>query len=233
MKQYIPLILGRQSSGEICTVNLASLPNLFISHSNEGQLPGMFSALINGAYTNDATTQFAISLGSRMAAIVEPCLPKENILLAFTHAGDASSTIHSIDEFVVALTQEFKRRKGGLKNAKVAVAVAPLLVLMNDIFEVIMSPHKKTPLSFIELLITGAAVNMYFIMGSAGIYRNILNQVINVNPSLQQKLKKSVQAFGINQPLGAELVMNPDGLLFFREREEKVHRRLYPAEILE
>lgn len=103
-----------------------------------------------------------------------------------------------------------------------------MLVFIDDIFEVIMLTRKRTALSFIELLISAANVYMYFIMGSSGIYRNLLEQLINVTPSLEKKLNKTLQAQTIAQPLGAEMVMNPDGLIFFREKMEKLHRRLYP-----
>lgn len=230
MKENIPLIIGRQSSGEACIVNLADLPNLFVSYSNDQQLPGLFSSLIKTLPISHPAMQFAVSLGSRLAVLLQPLAKEETLLLQFTHAAYDPAKIKTIEEFIGALMLEFKRRKTIAKNSKSIPARYPsLVVFMDDIFEIILSPQKKIPLSFIELLITGATVNMYFIMGSAGIYRNILNQLINVTPALQQKLKKSVQAYTINQPLGAELVMNPDGLLFYREREEKIHRRLYPV----
>ena len=230
MQENIPIQLGRQSSGEGFIVNLVALPNLFITHSNEGQLPELFSALLAGTYANDRGLQFALSLGSRMAATLQPLLPKENILLEFTHKGEEKSLIPTIDAFINALVQEFKRRKVLLRIEKTTAAgIAPVLVFIDDIFEVIMSLQKKTALLFIELLIMGAAVQLHFILGSSGIYRNLLNQITNMNLSLQRKLKKPVQALSYNQPLGAELVMNPDGLLFYRERDEKIHQRLYPG----
>jgi hypothetical protein len=229
MKENIPLIIGRESSGEECIVNLADLPNLFISYSNEVQLPEMFRTFITNISLTASSMQFAFSLSNRMAKQIRP-LASNKILLEFTHADYDPAIFNSIDEFIGALMLEFKHRKVLSKNSKKSITrQTGLLVFIEDIFEIIMSPHKKTSLSFIELLITGPTVNIYFIMGSAGIYRNLLNQLINVTPSLQEKLKKSVQAYSINQPLGAELVMNPDGLLFFREREEKIHRRLYPG----
>ena len=230
MKENTALTIGRQSSGEEVIVNLADLPNLFISYSNEVQLPEIFSSLIKTICLSHSTTQFALSFGSKLARLLHPLLPKEMLLLHFTHGIYDAAKINSMEEFIGALMLEFKRRKILVKNSKRTTASYPgLVVFIDDIFEVIMSPQKKTSLSFIELLITGSIVKIYFIMGSAGIYRNILNQLINVTPALQHKLKKSIQAYSVNQPLGAELVMNPDGLLFFRERDEKIHRRLYPV----
>ena len=74
---------------------------------------------------------------------------------------------------------------------------------------------------------------MYFILGSAGIYRGLLDEVIKVNPSLKKKIDEVMLSSKISQLLGAELVINPDGLLFFREKDEKIHKRLYPGPVLE
>ena len=232
MKENIPLIIGRQSSGEECTVNLVDLPNLFISHSQEGQLPEMFASLLKNINQLNSPVLFACSLSSTLTARLNPLVPQESLLLAFKHGHYEPGEINVMEEFIMALTHEFKRRKSlSKKSATSTPSHTTLVVFIDDIFEVIMCSHKKTVLSFMELLITGAQVKFYFIMGSSGIYRNLLNQLINVSPSLQQKLKKWVQSQHL-QPLGAELVMNPDGLLFFRERAEKIHRRLYPSDSL-
>ena len=230
MKENISLTIGRQSSGEECIVNLTDLPNLFISYSNEVQLPEIFSLLIKTISTSYPAMQFALSFGSRLTTLLQPLVEKETLLLQFTHVDYDPAKINTMEEFIGAIMLEFKRRKILVKNSKRSTSsYLSLVVFIDDIFEVIMSPQKKSSLSFIELLITGSIVNIYFILGSAGIYRNILNQLINVTPALQLKLKKYVQAYNINQPMGAELVMNPDGLLFYRERNEKIYRRLYPV----
>lgn len=229
MKDHIPLVIGRQSSGEDHIVNLAELPHLFISYSLDVQLPDIFSSFITYILQDKKPVQFSVSLSSRMATLVEPLVPEDDLLIKFTHKDYEAGKINTIDEYIKVLMLEMKTRKQlSGKIASVAGRHLPLLVFMDDIFEVIMSSQKKTILSFIEMLITGAQQQIYFIMGSSGIYRNLLNQIIIVNPSLQKKLTKNIQPYSVNQPLGAELVMNPDGLLFFREREEKIHTRLYP-----
>lgn len=231
MKDHIPLVIGRQSSGEDHIVNLADLPHLFISYSQDVQLPDIFSSFITTILQANQPVQFSLSLSSRLATQVEPLVPQENLLIKFTHKDFEAGKINTIDEYIKVLMLELKTRK--LLSNKLTASSArhlPLLVFIDDIFEIIMSSQKKTSLSFIEMLITGAQQHIYFIMGSSGIYRNLLNQIIIVNPSLQKKLTKNIQPYSVNQPLGAELVMNPDGLLFFREREEKIHTRLYPIE---
>jgi len=172
----------------------------------------------------------SLSLSSRLAGKVKSLLPGEKLLFEFLHTQEEACAIKTIDEFIMALMEEMKKRKVVNKKFKTSpFKHRSMLVFIDDIMEIMMSSNKKTLLAFVEMLIMGAAFHMHFIMGASGIYRNLLHQIIHVNPPLQQKLKKAIQTHNSNQPLGAELVMNPDGLLFFREREEKVYRRLYPV----
>ena len=228
MEEKIPLVIGRQSTGEETIIDLRELPNLFISYSNDDQLPLLYTSFIQQILLLDIPVAFSFSLSSRLAEHIQPLVADKSILIQFMHATHEAGKINTIVEFVEALSLEGKRRKALSKMHSPTSKPTPLVVFIDDIFEVLMLPHKKTPLLFIELLITGAMQHIYFILGSTGIYRNLLNQIIHVNPSLQRKLKKPVQVLSYNQPLGAELVMNPDGLLFYRERDEKIHKRLYP-----
>lgn len=227
----IPLVIGRQSSGEEYIIDLAGLPNLFISYSNEIQLPAILLQIINQVNRYDNTSiKLSYSLNSRLAEMIMPLVNPIRLHIEFPHSDYEEGKINSIDEFIDSLIAEMKIRKALLKKPKrTTITFQTMLVIIDDVFEVIMSSKKKTALSFIELLITAAEYNMFFIMGSSGIYRNLLNQIMEVSSSLQQKLKKSLQKTeSINHPLGAELVINPDGLIFFRKQDEKIHTRLYP-----
>lgn len=192
------------------------------------QLPGIFISFIDQLCLGDSSILLALSLSIRMVEQIKPRVPEELLFMEFLHTEYDEGKINSIDEFINALMQEMKNRKAFYKRPAGKLALPLMLVFIDDIFEVIMSPHKKTALTFIELLMVAGAGDMYFIMGSSGIYRNLLDQLINVTPSLKKKLSKSLQEQNIGQPLGAELVMNSDELIFFRERNEKVYGRLYP-----
>lgn len=230
MKDNIPLAIGKQSSGEEFVVNLAELPNLFITYSNDIQLPGIFISLIQDLLNNEPAVQLALSVSSRLAEQVKPFVPAGSVFIDFLHNDFEDGKVNSIDEFITVLKQEMKYRKAFFKSQADGSEMLPaLLVFIDDIFEVLKSKHKKTTLAFIELLMNADSVKMYFILGSSGIYRSLLEQVINVNPALQKKLNRPFQQTQISQPLGAELVINPDGLFFFREKGQQIHARLYPA----
>jgi len=228
--ENIPLVIGKQSSGEEFIIDLERLPHLFISHSNDKQLQNIFIQLIGNIVQNEIELHLSLSLSRRMTLLIKPLVPIESLFMEFNHNDFEDGKINSIDEFVSSLIIEKKNRATLIKKSKIPMAMFPaMIIFIDNIFEIIMAQQKKTALSFIELLLTGAPVKMYFIMGSSGIYRPLLDQLINVSPVLKKKLKKSFQEQLITQPLGAELVINPDGLLFFRERNEKIYTRLYQA----
>lgn len=228
--ENIPLVIGKQSSGEEFIIDLERLPHLFISHSNDKQLQNIFIQLIGNIVQNEIELHLSLSLSRRMTLLIKPLVPIESLFMEFNHNDFEDGKINSINEFVSSLIIEKKNRATLIKKSKIPMAMFPaMIIFIDNIFEIIMAQQKKTALSFIELLLTGAPVKMYFIMGSSGIYRPLLDQLINVSPVLKKKLKKTFQEQLITQPLGAELVINPDGLLFFRERNEKIYTRLYQA----
>ena len=104
-----------------------------------------------------------------------------------------------------------------------------MVVLMDDIFEVLRSHNRKTINAFIALLRKGSFANMYFVIGSSGIYRKLLQQIINDvtgNSKTNNKNVATKEAHG----LGAELVINFDGLIFYKETGEGLYRKFYPLE---
>ena len=228
--ENIPLVIGRQSSGEEFIVALEVLPHLFISHSNDEQLQNIFIQFIGNLIHSKIDLYLSFSLSRRMTLLIKPLVPIESLFMEFSHNNFEHGKINSIDEFVSSLIIEKKNRASLIKKSSIQIAMfPPMIILIDNIFEIIMGQQKKTALCFIELLMTAASIKMFFILGSAGIYRPLLDQLITVSPSLKKKLKKSFQDQLITQPLGAELVINPDGLLFYRERNEKIYTRLYQA----
>jgi len=72
---------------------------------------------------------------------------------------------------------------------------------------VIRSTNKKTAFTFIELLINGPTEAIYFITGSSGVYKNLLQQLINVSPIVKAKLKKSIS--GLTDLGGKSTCLDP------------------------
>ena len=102
-----------------------------------------------------------------------------------------------------------------------------MVVLIDDIFEVLRSHNRKTINAFITLVRKGAMVKIFFIIGSSGIYRKLLQQIINDVTGNSKTNNKNV-ATKEGHGLGAELVINFDGLIFYKETGEGSYRKFYP-----
>lgn len=223
----LPLTIGRDSSGKDHTIDLCSLPNLVISYNEDEQLSETFVRLIKNARSTPSV-QLAISIGSKLAESLDPVIHNNQVLINFQHSQSTGAEIKSIDQFVDALVIQLKTRKKMQKTSPHTI-IYPLVVFIDNIFEVVMSNRRKTALLFVELLVSGARQSIYFVAGSTGMYKNILDQIIHLNPKLKAKLEKSSPGIKINEPLAAEMIINPDGLIFFKQRGEKVYLRLYPV----
>ena len=225
--KQLPLLIGKYSSGELFMADLWKMPNLFVSYSNDEQLPHTFITFINDLLRMPSTT-VALSLSSRLAAHILPLIPPQQTGIKYLHADFQPGKVNTIDEFIKQLVIELKTRKQFIKKTKGKAVLPPLVVLIDNLFEVIRSPDKKVALSFIRLLMRGETVHIFFIMGSPGIYKALLDTLIHIADGSNRKLKSIIIPKKPPQPLGAELVINPDGLLFYREKNEKIHIRLYP-----
>jgi hypothetical protein len=223
----LPIVVGKNSSGNDYIINLEALPNLFISYYEEEQLETIFNHLILDLINNKSPVQLAVSFSRKLSENLLPLIVDRKIEIQFVHS-ETKEVINSIDEFISALFLELKNRRK-IKNKRIQkLSDTIIVVFIDNIFEVIMSSHKKIGLAFIELLVNGPHRSIYFITGSSGIYKNLLDQLINLSPALKRKLQGSKHNLKIDEPLAAELIINPDGLIFFRERIKKDFVRLFP-----
>ena len=110
-----------------------------------------------------------------------------------------------------------------------------LIVFIEDIFDMVLSSKKKTGLYFIELALLGKQYGIHFIAASSSTYRNLLSQLINIHPSIQKELKTHsiMENIKVINPLGAELVVTTEGILFFKEIGMILQTRLFPANDME
>src|SRR5687767_3449811 len=155
---HLPITIGRDSSGIDYIIDLCSLPNLVISYNEEAQLAESFNRLIENISVYPYA-QLAVSIENKIAG-------------------------KSIHEFMDGLVAEFKRRTR-IQRISPAYIILPCIVFIYNIFEVIVSNRQKTALLFIELLVNGAQKSIYFIAGSSGMYKNLLDQIIHLNPLLK------------------------------------------------
>ena len=105
-----------------------------------------------------------------------------------------------------------------------------LFVLIDDVLDLVITRRRSTGLQFLQLLIEGPACGMHVIAASGRAYRNLMLQLLNLNPAVKEKLKKQMPGidFSVHYPLGAELVMTPEDVCFFRKRNEPDYTRFFP-----
>ena len=174
----------------------------------------------------DFTILLSVAFSSSLSKQLKTFTATSNIYLEFNHSAEETSPIKNIDEFVRNLFAEMKNRTTLLKKKRL-ILLPSIVVLMDDIFEVLRSHNLKTTNAFIQLLRKGSLVKIYFIIGSSGIYRNLLQQIINDVPGNAKTNNKNVAIKGTHG-LGAELVINFDGLIFYKETGEASYRKYYP-----
>ena len=223
----LPIVIGKNSLGENYVIDTKNLPHLFISYQEDLQMTTIFSSILRSLLENQQSLQLGLSFASKLTKELLPFIDESKIAIKFFHSNDTDIEMKTIDQFIKALASELKKRKL-LKKRRSAIGLQPLLVFIDDIFEVIRSANKKTALKFIELLGLGGEHSIHIIAASSGIYKPLLNQLIRLNPALIAKLGKANHLADFDKPLAAELVMNPDGLIFFKERNEQTFTRLFP-----
>ena len=176
----------------------------------------------------DSTILLSVAFSSSLSKQLKTFTVALNIYVEFNHSAEEILDIKNIDEFVQQLFSEMKNRITLLKKKRLNI-LPHMIVIMDDIFEVLRCHNRKTINAFITLLRKGAFVKMFFIIGSSGIYRNLLQQIINDIPGNYKHNNKNVTAKD-SHGLGAELVINFDGLIFYKETEEASYRKYYPLE---
>ena len=176
----------------------------------------------------DSTILLSVAFSSSLSKQLKTFTATSNIYLEFNHSKEETSPIKNIDEFVRNLFAEMKNRTTLLKKKRLVV-LPSMVVLMDDIFEVLRSHNRKTTNAFIQLLRKSSLVGIYFVIGSSGIYRNLLQQIINTIPT-KVDTDKTFHTVKSSAVLGAELVMSFDGLIFFKEKSKEVYTKYYPLE---
>lgn len=220
----VSLAIGINSSGLENKVSLTELPHLFISYSYNAQLLEIFYDLIAQTQIFTLECKFSFCLGSKISKKIKPLINPENTYSYFFHGDEEEGEINSAETFIEHLSQEIKRRKKILKGEKSKELLEILIVFIDDFFEIIISPKKKKAALFIQLLIESASLNVHFIIASSRIYKPLLAQLIRIS----NYPITAVQANTNHLSLGAELVINPDGMLFFKAISDNQYLSLYP-----
>jgi hypothetical protein len=131
---------------------------------------------------------------------------------------------HVLEEIV--MRQKIMKQKGitdfsryTLLNTWNEVKLDYRYLLVDDVWDMIVSKPKKLALNFMMILLYGPKVGVHVLFASSISYRNLLQQLVNVYPILTIELKKK---YGIPEPkkisdLGHELIFTPEDFVYYNK----------------
>ncbi len=231
----LTLIIGKGSNNDLFEVDLMALPHLFVSYSEPGQI-NLFLKDAVETLTRQAGSgnlQFACALSKAMYSGVENYLRKVKLFSLFIRNEALESARGSKYLFMRTLMKELKRRqKIKLSPGKNSVSkLNPLVVIIDDIFDIIITKRKYTGSYFLELLTAGNELGIHFVVASIWAYRNLLSQLIKSKQDTKKAISNPVaeKNFLTIQPLIAELIITPEDLYFFKLSNQTDYTRYFPA----
>ncbi len=200
---------------------IEELPHLFVSWSEPEQLVEFYQDLLD---------QLLVKLKAGFISVAL-CVPEQALLanqsqqwkkltqaILLRESGEGISANRV--QFMTQLWREYQRRKKMQKTKALpgAAYLKPLLILVDDLIDLVVTRNKQTGLYFLELLRNGPAQKIHFIMGSTRTYRGLVRQLI--------QYEKEGEPSILDHYL-PELVISPEGLFFYKRPEELNYTRLF------
>ena len=233
----IPLIIGKNSNGENLFIDLAITPLLMISYCEEEQLANIFSQLQSLTYPFKQNDYYISSL--------RKCKTwKINVQNAFTFYKDEpdKGNVKNRIKMMKLLNDEISKRERIIKLKKLpdfkryfslntwqTEKLAYQFFVIDDIWDLIISKPKSLGLSLMRIILYGPQVGIHTIFTSSLSYRNLLEQLISINPSITKELQKK---YGVPEPqkintLGSELILTADNLIFYKKAGSMGMEKMY------
>ncbi len=219
----ITLTIGHSSANEPYLVELTELPHLFISFVEEEQIYKLFQDFLK-QLTELKSALVGIHKQNKQLFYN---VPTEQLFLSNVNADHEFSITNKT--FIGTLYKEYQKRSRSLLKNK-QVNFTALVVFSEDILSlVIIGSSKKTGLQFMEMLLAGPTVQMHFIVACAASFRNLLNQLAQLNNTIREKLeqKNLVINYITGDSVAAEMVLSGEGLIFFKNRQHNSYTKLY------
>jgi hypothetical protein len=222
-KATISVPVGKTSDNLLHQPDIVSLPHLFFSYSHEQQLLRYFSEIIE-CLPEKRDVTLAAALSKNLYSELQPLLSAHLIKPLYIRNETTQENPITRYVFLQQLNRELKRRQ------RRRLTEPLLLVLVEDVLDLVITRRRSTGLQFLQLLIEGPESSMHVIAASGRAYRNLLLQLLNFNPVVKEQLQKQMPGidFSVHYPLGAELVMTPEDVYFFRKRNEPDYTRFFP-----
>jgi hypothetical protein len=199
--------LGYNSDGKKIDKSILTVSHLFVSYTTQPQIRDFLKRLsINNE--NDHTQWLEICRESNRLSF-----PQGTSMESYVYDNPSCGSILSKEKLFTSPLRLLKKRQNQKKLSQ-----ETLIILIDDIWQVMPGLNKMNSNWLKTILMDGAEQQIYFVIGSNFPYRNLLLQL------MQPGSKKNSP---VNE-LGAEIIINPDQLLFFREMNELAFEIFYP-----
>lgn len=105
--------------------------------------------------------------------------------------------------------------------------------VVDDIWDLIISKPKSLGLSLMRVILYGPQVGIHTIFTSSLSYRNLLEQLIHINPTISMELQRK---YGVPEPskintLGSELIFSAENLIFYKQAGSSEMKKMYLSDI--
>ena len=200
--------IGYNSEGKLIAKELLEHTHLFVSYISYEQVKDIFSRFIE---ENNRTITRYLLIGKEQIIGI---LPASKVLNKYVMDNPEGGNIKTIRRLFTATHQILIKRKAQKKAVN-----EPILVFIDDIWQLVPRLNKLNSSKLKDLLMEGSTFGIYFMIGSTLPYRNLLVQLMQ-----QARPNRSV----VNET-GAEMIINPDGLIFFRENGQLDFTTYFPG----
>ena len=197
--------IGYDSNGIEVRRSLLPDAHLFVSYISAVQIRSFFQKLLQ---ENSAVITHCLLIGKE----VNITDLEVSSFDSYVYDEPTKGTIQKRSKLFTRIHQLFKKREKQNKAVKV-----PVLLFIDDIWQLVPRLNKRNSTLLKELLQNGAAQYIYLVVGSTLPYRNLLVQL----------MKPDIKTGPLND-LGAEITINPDNLLFYREKNQLNFSNYYP-----
>lgn len=233
----IPLIIGRNSNGEHQMIDLIEIPLLMISYCEEYQLKNIFTQLCTLSYPYKQNDYFVIS--QKRSKNWETHMGN---VYVYYKDNPENSNVQNKMKLLKKVTDEISRRELLIKKQELhdfkkyhslntwkKEKITYQFFVVDDIWDIIISKSKSIGLSLMRIILYGPYVGIHTIFTSILSYRNLLEQLININPVIAKELQKK---YGIPEPkkintLGSELIITAENLVFYKNLRSTDFEKMY------
>lgn len=203
--------VGYNSSGKLVVTEVLLKAHLFVSYIDYRQITRFFTQF---SKENENGLTKCLLIGREEISIILPDSPSIN---KYIIDNPERGNIKTARRLFTITHRILVKRKSQKKNG-----YDPLLVLIDDIWQLVPKLNKVNSSKLKDLLGAGASFGIFLVIGSTLPYRNLLVQLMQPGKFNHSPVNET----------GAEMIINPDGLIFFRETGELEFKTFYPDNII-